>query len=75
VAVDDDFQKAFETLVTWLETMQASFSEREKTIFQIGLRLSHAEEAVAHGETDRAREHWKKIVELSAQLGTMGPAP
>lgn len=59
---------AFNLILDGLVKYKKSLSPRELTIMQIGMRSSHLEEALASGEFDRARSHYKAILELTQKL-------
>lgn len=59
-------------------------TERERLFFQLGVSLSHYEEALAHGDMARARAHAEaaantldriKATEPSAKVGYEAPGP
>lgn len=41
---------------------------REKAVYEMGLRLSHAEEALAQGDSRRAEAHLYHVIDLMEQL-------
>lgn len=61
-------QECFDHLMGTLQQFYVSLTPRERLAFQAGLRASHIEEALAHGEIDRARSHFTGLVNLINRL-------
>ena len=56
--------ETFEKLMRYIERFRMKLSDRDLRMIQIGMRASHIEEALAQGDTDRARGHVKQLVRL-----------
>ncbi len=62
------FPEALGIVADGLDALRAQLDPRELIVLQIGLHASHAEEAIAHGDADRAKAHGKSLGELFTQL-------
>jgi hypothetical protein len=60
----DRFKTAFTTILDTIQNFNKTLSPRDLHLMQIGMRASHIEEAMAHGEIDRARGHLDALVTL-----------
>ena len=49
--------------------VKKSLSYRERTVMEVGLRMAHAEEAIAAGDVSRAKAHGEALDGLLQQLG------
>jgi hypothetical protein len=65
----DEFQRAFERVLQALAHFQAEMSDRDRLYLELGLRSAHIEEAMAHGELARAKEHFEKMMALARAAG------
>jgi hypothetical protein len=63
-----DFQRALDRVVSIIGRFNNSLTPREKLILQLGLRGAHLEEALAHGETQRAADHERAAVTIAQAL-------
>lgn len=61
-------EQAFGQVLDAIDQFEKKLSPRELKILQIGLRASHVEEALAHNEFDRAREHFHVMMKLVQQI-------
>jgi len=55
---------AFATILDAVSAFEKQLSPRDVALMQIGMRATHAEEALAHGEIDRARSHFNALFDL-----------
>ena len=55
-------------MIAILGRFQATLTPRERLVMEIGLRGAHLEEALAHGELGRAKEHEMAAVKIAQQL-------
>jgi hypothetical protein len=63
-----NFQDALERALNVIAYFKGTLTPREKLVLELGLRSAHAEEALATGETERAREHFTHVVQIAQQL-------
>ena len=54
--------ETFDKLMRYIERFKKKLSDRDMLMMQIGMRACHIEEALAQGDTDRARSHVRQLV-------------
>lgn len=65
----EDFASSFGRIVSTMKRLGKNIAPgRESMIFELGLRGAHIEEAIAHGEWDRAQAHFGKAKQIIQQL-------
>ncbi len=64
--------QSLQTVVDTLRRYTASLGPKEKSALEIGLRLSHMEEALAHGEFERASSHASALGDRFARIEATG---
>ncbi len=68
-----EFQRSFDRAIAIGREIFRSATPREVLFLQLGLRVSHIEEALARGEVGRAREHLARAVELVQSISRRAP--
>jgi hypothetical protein len=60
----DEFSRSFERVIELMRRFQKRLTPRELLVLQMGMRASHVEEALAHGDSERARAHLAMLVAM-----------
>jgi hypothetical protein len=60
----DEFQAAFQRVIDTLGKFARNLTPHEQLILEMGMRSSHIEEAIAHGESERASSHLRELAKL-----------
>ena len=70
-----NLKHCFGQLSDAIARVQRQLTPRERLIMNLGLRASHAEEALMQADTSRAKSHFLAMVGLAERLGLLERKP
>jgi hypothetical protein len=68
VSRSNDVERCLRVVVDELHRVTSSASVRERLAMKFGMRITHAEEALAADEPDRAMHHLNAALKIGRQL-------
>ena len=73
--MEQEFQNSFQRYQEQAQRYNIQATPRELVFLMIGLRASHIEEALAHGDFDRAMQHFGEVARLLQESGLLDQTP